>query len=191
MQWGLFMTPTKNGTRISTNSISTISPMVVFGLAAITAATSPDYLLNKAYLTEDPIPFETPFNSDSPSTMQDLFENQMNRKLLVLEERLNQFKTLKCDWNGYDAAPIPSSAIDTAKTFLKSLRSGNINLNGWEVFPTARETIQLEKTVGDDYVEIEIYKDGHLAFYSEGKKNLEIESIPEYQAMEIISSVFS
>lgn len=180
-----------NGTKISTNYISTISPVVAFGLAAITAATSPDYLMNKIYFTEDPIPFEVLFNSDSPSTMQDLFENQMNRKLLILEERLNQFKTLESGWNGYEAAPIPSSVLDIAKRFLQNLRTGNIDLNGWEVFPTARETIQFEKTVGDDYVEIEIYKDGRFALYSEGKKNLEIESIPEFQTMEIISSVFS
>ena len=114
----------------------------------------------------------------------------MNRKFVVLQEKINQFGLLKRDWNGYDAAPIPSTALDDAKLFLQSLRSSNIDLNGWEVFPTARETIQFEKTVCENYIEIEVYSNGRFAYYSEGRENLEIESISIKEAMEKISGVF-
>lgn len=107
-----------------------------------------------------------------------------------MEEKLNQLGLLKRDWNGYGAVPIPLAVLDAAKMFLQSLKNSNIDLNGWEVFPTARESVQFEKTVGDDYIEIEIYSDGHFAFYSEGQVNLEMESISMKETMEKISSVF-
>lgn len=171
------MMPTENKNQISSSSTSNISTVVVLGLAAITASASPVVSLNSSM-------------SMTPPTMLDLFEYQMNKRFLALEEKLNQFGLLKRDWNGYDAAPIPLAALDAAKMFLQSLRNGNIDLNGWEVFPTARESVQFEKTVGDDYIEVEIYSDGHFAFYSEGRESLEIESISMKETMEKISSVF-
>lgn len=171
------MVTTENRTQISTYSTPNVSTVVVLGLAAITASASPVVSLDH-------------FASVTPPTMLDLFEYQMNRKFVVLQEKINQFGLLKRDWNGYDAAPIPSTALDDAKLFLQSLRSSNIDLNGWEVFPTARETIQFEKTVGENYIEIEVYSNGRFAYYSEGRENLEIESISIKEAMEKISGVF-
>ena len=101
----------------------------------------------------------------------------MNSKYISLNEKLEQFKLLKEDWNGYDAPPIPATVLETARLFLQNLRMGSVNLEGWEVFPTARGTIQFEKTTDTDHVEVEIYSDEHFAFYSEGRLNLEIDSI--------------
>lgn len=190
IQWDLFMETIENRTQISTNSTTTMSPLVVLGFAAITASVSPIVPLNDFVLDKSKASHETSFGAKIPSTMQDLIGFQMNRKFLALEEKLNQFKTLKKDWNGYDADPIPLPVLDAAKTFLQSLRAGNVDLNGWEVFPTARETVQFEKTVGNDYVEIEVYSNGRFALYSEGRENLEIESINMAETMEKISGVF-
>lgn len=171
------MMPTENRIQNSSNSTSNISTVMVLGLAAITASATPVVSLDR-------------FMSVTPPTMLDLFEYQMNKRFVALEEKLHQFSMLKKDWNGYDAAPIPSATLNFANLFLQNLRTNNIDLNGWEVFPTARESIQFEKNIGDDYVEIEIYSDGHFAFYSEGRESLEIESISMKETMEKISSVF-
>ena len=89
-----------------------------------------------------------------------------------IAKKLNQFKGLQKDWNGYDAEPLPERVIDAALLFLEKLRESNQNIDGWEVFPTARQTVQFEKTTGRSYIEVEIYKDGRFVFYSEreGKK---------------------
>lgn len=89
-----------------------------------------------------------------------------------IAKKLNQFKGLQKDWNGYDAEPLPEHVIDAALLFLEKLRESNQNIDGWEVFPTARQTVQFEKTTGRNYIEVEIYKDGRFVFYSEceGKK---------------------
>ena len=118
------------------------------------------------------------------------FTGASKSRFMALQEKINQFGLLKRDWNGYDAAPIPSSVLDDAKLFLQSLRDGNIDLNGWEVFPTARETIQFEKTVGKNYVEIEVCPNGRLTYYSDGRENLEIESISIEEVIEKISGAF-
>lgn len=185
------MTIMDNKTQISTNyTTTTNSPIFLWGFAVITAAY-PTVSLDESFPVEKYLRSETCFETEIPTTMLDLVGLQMNQKFLVLDDRLNQFKSLENGWNGYDAAPIPLSVLDAAKSFLRSLRAGNINLNGWEIFPTARETIQFEKTIDNDYVEVEIYADGHMAFYSEGRQNLEMDIMPEYQIMEKISSAFA
>ena len=47
-----------------------------------------------------------------------------------------------------------------------------------------------EKTIGENYVEIEVCSNGRLTYYSEGRENLEIESIGMKEVIEKISGVF-
>lgn len=141
-------------------------------------------------VTNNQISYEFSVDSGLSATIQELCENNMNKKYFSLNEKLEQFKLLKEDWNGYDAPPIPATVLETARLFLQNLRMGSVNLEGWEVFPTARETIQFEKTTNTDYAEVEIYSDNRFAFYSDGRVNLETEFITIEETLENIASVF-
>ena len=70
-------------------------------------------------------------------------------------EKLESFKTLEKDWDGYDADPISETTINNAKLLLDKLKENN--QNGWEVFPINNGNIQIEKDINNNtYLEIEI-----------------------------------
>ena len=80
-----------------------------------------------------------------------------NQVIRTLEEnltRLEEFRMLQKDWNGYGANPIPFAAIDKAISIVKRLAIQP------EIFPTGRETVQLEWDSNyGDYLEFEIGTD--------------------------------
>lgn len=70
-------------------------------------------------------------------------------------EKLESFKTLEKDWDGYDADPISETTINNAKLLLDKLKENN--QDGWEVFPINNGNVQIEKDINNNtYLEIEI-----------------------------------
>lgn len=130
-------------------------------------------------------------NSMEPlSAMDCLSETKNGRLAAIIDAKLKEFGELSEGWNGYDAASIPADAIASAKLFLQNLVAYRIDLDGWKVFPTGRESVQFEKTENEIYVEVEIYSNGRFAFYSEGTKEIELDSINLMETMQRVSSVF-
>jgi len=84
------------------------------------------------------------------------------------EEYSNATKTLEAisemkeDWDGYGAEPISKSSLNFAAKFFKSIIVVRGLIIGWDVSPTGRKTVQVEKTIGDNYYEIEFFDDGKM-----------------------------
>lgn len=181
----------ENGVQIKDGTTATSSPLIMLGFVVITSAFCPTVSFDDDGMNgTHHIPYLASFDIISPAPMPDLFEERINQKAIFLKNKINEFKSLEKDWNGYDANPVPTAVVEAALLFLEKLLESKQNLDGWEVFPTARETIQFEKNIGDDYVEIEVYSGGRFAFYSEGRQNIEIESLNLMETLEKIPSVF-
>ncbi len=71
-----------------------------------------------------------------------------------LERLMKSFKDLEYGWNGDSAKPIPDSVIKTSQEILFSISSKLP-----EVYPTGRESIQLEYDKNEKSLEIEIFED--------------------------------
>jgi hypothetical protein len=66
---------------------------------------------------------------------------------------LINMKEFKEGWNGYKANPIPQSVITKTIDLVGQLSPTP------KVFPTARESVQLEYDMNDIYIELEIFED--------------------------------
>lgn len=78
-----------------------------------------------------------------------------------LEYNLNKVDEMykfKKNWNLYGAEPIPKGTLNLTKKVLKELTMQP------EVFPTGASTIQLEYEKGNNYLEIELYKNNLNVF---------------------------
>lgn len=126
-----------------------------------------------------------------PSVSERLAETQNGKLFSALNTKLKEFSELSHGWNGYDAAPIPSDVIVSARSFLQYLLDYRFDLTGWEVFPTGRETVQFEKTTKDSYVEVEVYSGERFGFYLEGKSELELDSIDFMETIQRVSDAFA
>ena len=102
--------------------------------------------------------------------------------------RLEEFRMLEKDWNGYGAEPIPFAAIDRVISIIKRLSVQP------EIFPTGRETIQLEWDMNDgDYLEFEIGTDTiGMLFVPERNYHAptERETITEHELFEAAEQFF-
>lgn len=76
-------------------------------------------------------------------------------------KKLDAFSKLKIGWNCYDAKPIPEELIKRTKTVIKGLDIQP------DIFPTARESIQIEFDNRDDYLEFEIFRGNKVVMYQE------------------------
>lgn len=110
------------------------------------------------------------FNKNSNSGTENISVNQVsfssgNANVLLPElmkslGRIDSFKSLQQDWNGYSAAPISKKLIDSVTYILMNLTRQP------EIFPTARNSIQLEyEKLNGDYLEFEIFEDGNVNMY--------------------------
>lgn len=92
---------------------------------------------------------------DAPSSTR--FNNQERFSLEQLKQnkrRLESFKKLDKNWNGYDGEPIDEIIIERVHSILSTLDYQP------KVYPTGRGTIQIEKYIDEDnLVEIEVSKD--------------------------------
>lgn len=84
---------------------------------------------------------------------------------------LGSFAGLDKGWDGYEAEPISSKSIDLAERLLKAIRVVKGLILGWDVSPTGRGSVQIEKTTKDGYYEIEMFEDGLMSCYSQKKEN--------------------
>lgn len=109
------------------------------------------------------------------------------------EEYSNAMKTLeaisemKADWDGYGAEPISKCSIDLAARFLKAMTVVKGLIVGWDVSPTGRKTVQIEKTVGDDYFEVEFFDNGKM--HCSAKKNGEWLGIEQTSINDVVQWV--
>ena len=90
----------------------------------------------------------------------------MSNKNINFIERLEEFKSLKENWNGYNAKPIPGKAlINARKVCLSVMRQTGICL---EVYPLSTGGVQLEYK---DYDLAAIYENRFI-FIGINSKNL-------------------
>ncbi|MBQ4468821.1 MAG: hypothetical protein II917_01590 [Synergistaceae bacterium] len=90
-------------------------------------------------------------------------KNATKDKLAHNLERLNDIAQLESDWNGYGAAPFSQALIAEARNIITNLTEQP------ELFPTGRESIQLEYELPDkSYLEFEIFEDKIAAMQVSG-----------------------
>ena len=106
----------------------------------------------------------------------------MNAETLM---RLQEMKSLKKNWNGYGAEPIPNEIIEKVKNFVLHLKYEV------EVFPTGNETIQIEASTNFGYFEIEFFENKSILFFASNDRNEIIEkAVNEKEAFEFINKFF-
>lgn len=89
--------------------------------------------------------------------------NSINRYSLEIlkknKQKLESFKELQSNWDGYDGLPFNNSVIEKVLNIISNL---DYQPN---IFPTSRGSIQIEKYIDDDnLVEIEISEDEIFAY---------------------------
>ena len=92
----------------------------------------------------------------------DLFDNL---------KKLDDFSRLDTGWNCYDAKLIPKELIKQTKTVIRVLDVQP------DIFPTARESIQIEFDNEGDYLEFEIFEGNKVVMYQEKDGNEIVEEI--------------
>ena len=77
------------------------------------------------------------------------------------EIQFNDIENLQKNWNSYGAEPVPRKAVDVAREIVNTIRDARL-----EVFPTARESVQIEcENDEGDYMEAEIYGDESIHMF--------------------------
>lgn len=96
----------------------------------------------------------------SGETVERILSPELKKNLFKLDE----IKSLKRNWNGNSARPIPKKVIEKAKTLLINLEKQP------QIFPTANDSIQIEYD-GDNnsYLELQVTKKNTLSFYKVDK----------------------
>lgn len=80
-------------------------------------------------------------------------------------QKLHDMRSLKQNWNGYDAPPIPPALIEYVKEIIEKL--------SYQPFmaPTGRKTIQFDYELSDEsYLGFEIYEDKISMLYVPQRK---------------------
>jgi hypothetical protein len=121
--------------------------------------------------------------ADVSHSTQDYFSPHAKDYNLLLM-KLDEIKSLEKNWNGYNADAIPSSVIVNAKKFISYVRDLSAFIS---IFPTARQSIQIELEVVDIYCEAEIFSDV-FEIYAE-KNNVE-RANKKFSSVEQASSNF-
>ena len=89
--------------------------------------------------------------------------------------KLEQIADLEQDWNGYGAEPIAPEVIDNVKRTIAYLENKYVFVK-WEMFPTARDSVQLELNLKDNYIEVEVFDD-HLSLFADGRNSIDIDEV--------------
>jgi hypothetical protein len=79
---------------------------------------------------------------------------EQNPLFVKIKNSIKSFEQLTVGWDGYSAPAIPKKVISNTLMILESVK--NITLLP-EVFPTPRESIQLEYDKGERSLEIEVF----------------------------------
>ncbi|MFH6603444.1 hypothetical protein ACEZ3G_08145 [Maribacter algicola] len=96
-------------------------------------------------------------------------------KLVENLKKLENFKNLPDNWNGYGGLGFEENFLDSIKEIIKDTSYQP------EIFPTGRNSIQFEFSKGENFLEVEIFHD-HAEYYGEIEgyeieKNIPINSI--------------
>lgn len=78
--------------------------------------------------------------------------------------KINMAKYMTKGWDGYDADPINKYAIRNMVDLVRELRHPLFYIADWEVFPTGRGSLQIERKFGNMYVEVEVYSNRFAVF---------------------------
>lgn len=110
-------------------------------------------------------------------------QNQLIKQLNF--QKLHSFSFLEENWNFYGAKPFQKELINRVKSIINLLEIQP------QVFPTGRDSIQLEFERGGDYLEFEIFSDGVISIFEiKGGRERE-EEIDESQMNEIVTSFYA
>lgn len=115
--------------------------------------------------------------SDVSHSTQDFF-SAYAKDYSFLVMRLDEIKSLEDNWNGYGAAPIDPQIIFKARKFLAQVKDLSSYIS---IFPTARQSIQIEWKKDDKYCEAEIFADS-IEIYAEKNDVEQIDS--QFQTIE-------
>ena len=72
-------------------------------------------------------------------------------------------RNLEENWNGHGAKPIPDIVCDRAEKFIELFKGAD----KLEIFPTGRESIQIEFETDMTYFEIEVFEDKYTTMFAE------------------------
>ena len=123
-------------------------------------------------------------SGDTDRTLKEEPKNQFLEECLA---RLENFKKLKKDWNNNGADRINPILIDRVKLLIEN--NPEILRNKPGIYPTARDSIQLEYTRTDgSYLEVEFYLD-KFGLLIDGPQDKQ-EEFEETNYREVISVVF-
>ena len=107
----------------------------------------------------------------------------MNEEPLKILEEMKIFEN---NWNNYNVRPILIEVIEKTEKFVRQLN------DEIEVFPTGRQTIQIEKENKFGYFEIEVYSDKMMLFFASSNREEFIEKeVNEREAFEFIDNFMS
>lgn len=104
--------------------------------------------------------------NQSDSTKQTPSICQRDADYRKATETLEAISKMKQGWDGYDAPPIDEESIKQCGTLLSFLYLKGPYIIGWDVSPTGRKTVQIEKTTTNGYYEIEFMTDGRMHAFS-------------------------
>lgn len=106
-------------------------------------------------------PSSTRFNNSERFSLEQLKNNK---------RKLEAFKKLSDNWNGYNGEPFEEELIASVEKIIADLDYQP------QIFPTGRGSIQIEKQIDEDnFVEIEISKDEVFAYQVKGGQEFEKE----------------
>lgn len=110
---------------------------------------------SSAYTTPISVP------SDTRSCSKGVYAERMSIDTALIQNliKLHRIGQLQDNWNGYHAKPLPSLAVDNARTLLLRLPKQPF------ISPTGRDSIQFEyEKANGDYFEVEVF-DKTLTIY--------------------------
>ena len=90
-----------------------------------------------------------------------VFVNKEAEKLWDALMKLERFRCYEQGWNGYDADPFSDKLISYVKEIIIDLDIIP------EIFPTADNSIQLEYTWDNKYLEFQVFEDKSMSWYYE------------------------
>lgn len=110
----------------------------------------------------------------------------MDANLLYSYQKISEIRCLEDNWNGNGAPKFSSKLLDFVLSVVEKLT--------WQpnIFPTARESIQLEyeNDIGD-YLEFELFEGGRLKkFYCGHDGEMETEDIPIEMIYEVVNNFY-
>ena len=138
-------------------NLAVVTMVGIFGLTQAPSLPTADYDKASAPIfsfAADGLRYGNPPMEVCMPEYPDMCEQSENLK------RLEAFSAFKENWNGYGANSFPKTLIDRIRRLLVVLTIQP------EIFPTARDSIQLEYDVGDNHIEIEVFSNGDVKVLS-------------------------